>query len=129
MKKLLVFSGNPTQYHSPLFRKINELNFFSMEVLFGDKIGAEPFYNEEFAAKIQWDVPVLDGYKYKFFKNHSSSQKKGFFSRNNPGIILSFKAENIFRFKPTFSLHPHFLSNYINTIILKPSIFKHFLSV
>lgn len=87
MKKLLVFSGNPTQYHSPLFRKINELNFFSMEVLFGDKIGAEPFYNEEFAAKIQWDVPVLDGYKYKFFKNHSSSQKKGFFSRNNPGII------------------------------------------
>lgn len=85
--KLLSFSGNPTQYHSPLFREIHANSEFDLEVLFGDEIGAKPFYSEEFASEIEWDVPVLDGYKYKFFKNFSDPSKKGFFSRNNPGII------------------------------------------
>jgi glycosyltransferase involved in cell wall biosynthesis len=85
--KLLVFSGNPTQYHSPLFREIEKQNQVCLEVLFGDEIGGKSFYSEEFASEIKWDVPVLEGYKFRFFKNLSSSKRKGFFSRNNPSIV------------------------------------------
>ena len=58
--KLLVFSGNPTQYHSPLFREIEKQNQVCLEVLFGDEIGGKSFYSEEFASEIKWDVPVLE---------------------------------------------------------------------
>ena len=86
--KVLAFSGNPTQYHSPLYRKLSSEKNIELEVLFGDDIGGKPFFSKEFNATISWDVPVLDGYKYKFFKNFSSNQKKGFLSRNNPGIFF-----------------------------------------
>jgi len=58
-----------------------------LKVMFGDEIGGKAFYSKEFLSEISWDVPVLEGYDYKFFKNNSSQDKKGFFSRNNPSIF------------------------------------------
>jgi glycosyltransferase involved in cell wall biosynthesis len=84
---MLVFVGNPTQYHSPLFRALEDSGELEVEVLFGEEIGAKPFYNPEVAAVIDWDVPVLDGYPHRFFANLSSSDGKGFWSRNNPAMI------------------------------------------
>lgn len=85
---LLVFVGNPTQYHSPIFRGLSAALDGSIEVLYGDAIGAEPFYSEELASTIEWDVPILEGFPYKIFKNNASSSSKGFWSRNNPKIIF-----------------------------------------
>lgn len=85
--RLLVFVGNPTQYHSPIFRKLSDALGGAMQVMYGDDIGARPFFNREVNATIEWDVPVLGGFAYKIFKNRSSSDSKGFWSRNNPGLI------------------------------------------
>lgn len=85
--ELIVFVGNPTQYHSPIFREIYKVLNGKMEVLYGDSIGAEPFYNPELSSVVEWDVPLLDGFGYKIFKNKASSDKKGFWSRNNPEIF------------------------------------------
>jgi len=85
--ELLVFVGNPTQYHSPIFRSLSRALKGRMEVMYGDDIGARPFYNPEVDAMIEWDVPVLDGFPYKIFKNLASSDRKGFWSRNNPDMI------------------------------------------
>ena len=84
---LLIYAGNPTQYHAPLFRAIEALPSAKIEVLFGDEIGAKPFYNPELSSVIEWDVPVLEGYPHRFFENRSSSDRKGFWSRNNPSMI------------------------------------------
>jgi glycosyltransferase involved in cell wall biosynthesis len=85
--RLLVFVGNPTQYHSPIFRKLSERLGGRMEVMYGDDIGARPFFNPEVNAVIEWDVPVLGGFAYRIFPNRASSDRKGFWSRNNPGMI------------------------------------------
>jgi glycosyltransferase involved in cell wall biosynthesis len=84
---LLVFVGNPTQYHSPIFRKLSEKLNGRVQIMYGDEIGARPFFNPELNAVIDWDVPVLEGFPYKFFYNSASSDSKGFWSRNNPGLI------------------------------------------
>lgn len=86
--RLLVFVGNPTQYHSPIFRKLSDALGGAMQVIYGDDIGARPFFNHEVNAVIEWDVPVLDGFPYKIFPNCASSETKGFWSRNNPGMFL-----------------------------------------
>lgn len=83
---LLVYVGNPTQYHSPIWRAIAHSEI-EVEVLFGDEIGAKPFYSAECASIIEWDVPVLEGYAHRFFKNWSASSRKGFWSRTNPSIF------------------------------------------
>lgn len=46
----------------------------------------------EFGEKITWDIPLLEGYEYQFFKN-SSSIKKGFFRFVNLGMILKLIRE------------------------------------
>ena len=85
--KLLIFVGNPTQYHSPIFRGLSNALNGALEVLYGDSIGAEPFYSEELQSTVKWDVPILEGFPYKIFKNRSPSSLKGFWSRNNPSLI------------------------------------------
>jgi glycosyltransferase involved in cell wall biosynthesis len=40
----------------------------------------------EFGQKITWDIPLLEGYEYQFFKNYSS-RKIGFFRFVNFGMI------------------------------------------
>ena len=85
--QLLVFVGNPTQYHSPIFRGLSEILNGAMEVMYGDEIGAKPFYSEELASTIEWDVPILEGFPYKIFDNRAPETLKGFWSRNNPSIF------------------------------------------
>ncbi len=96
--RLLIFVGNPTQYHSPIFRKISDALGGAMQVMYGDDIGARPFFNPELNAVIEWDVPVLGGFPYKIFPNRASSKTKGFWSRNNPAIfsyVLSSSATHV----------------------------------
>jgi glycosyltransferase involved in cell wall biosynthesis len=85
--RLLVFVGNPTQYHSPIFRRLSAALDGRVQVMYGDDIGARPFFNPEVNAVIEWDVPVLGGFPYRIFPNRASSDRKGFWSRNNPGLI------------------------------------------
>lgn len=85
--ELLVFAGNPTQYHSPIFRRLSKALGGRMQVMYGDDIGARPFFNPEVNAVIEWDVPVLGGFPYKIFDNRASPEQKGFWSRNNPALL------------------------------------------
>lgn len=45
--------------------------------------------DKEFGVEMKWDIPLLDGYEYKFFKNHSwkPSHSKGFFGLINLGMV------------------------------------------
>ena len=85
--KLLVFVGNPTQYHSPIFRKLSDALEGKIQVMYGDEIGARPFFNPEVNSIVKWDVPLLSGFPYKIFENWASSERKGFLSRNNPKMF------------------------------------------
>lgn len=85
--ELLIFAGNPTQYHAPIYKALAKVRDINFTVLYGEKIGAKAFFNKEFNAIIDWEENLLEDYNYKFFKNLSNENRKGFWSRNNPKIF------------------------------------------
>ena len=87
-KRLAIYSMHPIQYQVPIFREIAKNKNIETTILYGDKLGINGYYNEYFKSYIKWDIPLLDGYKYKFFKNYTFRKISGFFSRFNPGMAL-----------------------------------------
>ena len=86
--KLGVFAGNPVQYHVPIYKALSKENDINLTVLYGSDIGAKEFFSKEFKSYIKWDIPILEGYKYIFFRNFTSKNLKGMFSRINFGMFF-----------------------------------------
>ncbi len=50
-------------------------------------LGLKPFYNKEVKAIIKWDIPLVEGYRHKFFLNFAKKNSRGTFSRINFGMF------------------------------------------
>jgi glycosyltransferase involved in cell wall biosynthesis len=73
MYKLAILTSHPIQYQAPLFKKIAEQSEIELFVFFRKK----PIeYDKEFRQKFQWDIPLLEGYKYKFLGSGFSISKE-----------------------------------------------------
>lgn len=93
MKNKLVFiSSHPIQYFAPLYAYLSKENknveawYLTDETLKGS-------IDKEFGVPVKWDFPILEGYKYQFFKNNSFKKgiHKGFFGLVNLGIPKALK--------------------------------------
>lgn len=78
---------HPIPYQAPIFKKAGQHNQLDVTVLYADSLGVELNFIPGFNTTLKWDIPLLDGYKYIFFKNYSKKRITGFFSRINPGIF------------------------------------------
>ncbi|MBI5401681.1 glycosyltransferase family 4 protein [Candidatus Wolfebacteria bacterium] len=86
--KLAILTSHPIQYQTPLFKKISENSEIDLLVYFNWDFGiGKNSYDAEFGQKIKWDIPLLNGYKYKFLKNFSLMSSSGFWGQINFGII------------------------------------------
>ncbi|MDP3052559.1 MAG: glycosyltransferase family 4 protein [bacterium] len=85
--KLAVLTSHPIQYQAPLFRKLAQHPEIELMVYFCCDYGIKEEFDPGFGKKIKWDIPLLDGYKYKFLKNYSLRPRPGFFGLVNPSII------------------------------------------
>ncbi|MBU4377282.1 MAG: glycosyltransferase family 4 protein [Candidatus Omnitrophica bacterium] len=69
--KVAFLVSHPIQYFSPLFKKMAKhpqidltIYYCSGEIMKGVK-------DAGFGVEVKWDIPLLEGYKYKFLKNYS----------------------------------------------------------
>jgi glycosyltransferase involved in cell wall biosynthesis len=80
--KLAIVSTHPIQYYSPWFRYLaeqaprlrlrdEEPTEFSFEVFYAHRQTAKGQAEAGFGVEFEWDVPVLEGYPYRFLKNVS----------------------------------------------------------
>jgi glycosyltransferase involved in cell wall biosynthesis len=80
--------SHPIQYFAPLYRELSCRSEIDHTVYFYSDVTLRQFHDKGFGREIQWDTPMLDGYKSKFC---SSALKKeihgGFFQRPNWDII------------------------------------------
>ena len=89
MKKLAIITSHPIQYNAPLFKLLANRKNISIKVFytwsqseFGEK------YDPGFGKKIEWDIPLLEGYEYFFSKNVSKSPGSHHFRGiDNPNLI------------------------------------------
>jgi len=93
--KLAILASHPIQYQTPLFKKITENSQIDLMVYFNWDFGVgEESFADEFGKKIKWDIPILEGYKYKFLKNFFLKPSDIFFGQINLGIIKELVINN-----------------------------------
>lgn len=94
MTRLAIISSHPIQYNAPLFRLLSAKEDLEVRVFYsweGTANKADP----EFYEKIAWDVPLLEGYDYRFIENRSAHPGTHHFrGLDNPGMIPEIERWN-----------------------------------
>lgn len=87
-EKIIFINSHPIQYFAPLYKKMTEEGL-DVEVWYGSDESVTGKKDRQFGVEVKWDVPLLEGYKYRFFKNYSWSPSiyNGFFGLLNLGIL------------------------------------------
>ena len=64
--RLAILISHPIQYQTPLYKLLAEQKEIDLTVLFCSDWGLKIYHDEQFGQSVKWDIPLLDGYKYKF---------------------------------------------------------------
>ena len=88
MKKLAIISTHPIQYNAPLFRLLAQSGSIHPRVFYTwEQSGKGAKYDPGFGKKIEWDIPLLDGYEFEFVKNIAEDPgTQHFKGMINPGL-------------------------------------------
>ena len=85
--RVLILTTHVIPYASPNYRSLAEDPRLETVVAYCSLQGAEPGTDPEFGVQIQWDVPLLDGYKWVHVPNKSVRPRLGhFWGVWNPGL-------------------------------------------
>lgn len=95
-KRLAILASHPIEYQGPFFKKIASNSEIDLVVYycwdFG--VGVEQ-WDPGFGKKIKWDIPLLDGYTFKFLKNISWRKASShFFGEINPSVCVEVFKNN-----------------------------------
>jgi len=95
-KRIAIVSTHPIQYNAPWFRLLAQEANVDLTVFYtwsqaekGNK------YDPGFGKEIQWDIPLLEGYNYKFIKNIAKDPGSHHFTGiDNPTLNNEIKKLN-----------------------------------
>jgi len=86
--RLAIITTHPIQYYSPVFKLLHEHNNIEINVFYTWGELSIKKYDPGFDKKIEWDIPLLDGYPYEWVQNSSPDPGTHHFKGViNPGII------------------------------------------
>jgi glycosyltransferase involved in cell wall biosynthesis len=119
MKNIIFVNTHPIQYFAPMYKFMNE-NGVSTSAWYCSDFSVKGGMDVEFGQKIKWDIPLLDGYEYHFFKNFSSTEKKGFWRFVNLGMLKKlYNSPNSLIILHGYNYFTHF------SIIMLGKLFGH----
>ncbi|MCU0321390.1 MAG: glycosyltransferase family 4 protein [Chitinophagaceae bacterium] len=92
-KKIIFLNSHPIQYFAPLYQEIARCKELDLAVLYCSDETLKGAIDKQFGVKVKWDIPLLNGYSYKFLKNKSwkPSIFKGFWGLINWEVITFLK--------------------------------------
>lgn len=88
MKKVIFVNSHPIQYFAPLYKYLNNQGL-KTKAWYCSDYSIKGGYDKEFGVNVKWDIPLLQGYDYQFFKNFSTNKElyMGFFGLINFGMV------------------------------------------
>ena len=110
--RLAVLTSHPIQYQAPLWRKLAQHPQIDLRVYFCSDYRVTEKFDPGFGVKFKWDIPLLEGYRYKFLQNHSPKPGlSGFWSLVNLGIVKElFKNRYDILFVHSYAYATHLLA-------------------
>jgi glycosyltransferase involved in cell wall biosynthesis len=93
-RKIIFINSHPIQYFAPLYAYCNREGV-KVEAWYCSDESIRGHRDVQFGKAVKWDIPLLEGYPYRFFRNISRkpSIHGGFFGLINPGIIKALFKE------------------------------------
>jgi glycosyltransferase involved in cell wall biosynthesis len=85
--RLAYFVSHPIQYQAPLLRRIAQEPDIDLTVFFSSDLSVRGYKDSGFGVHVQWDVPLLEGYKYEFLPRIADGDHIGFAKPLNWGIF------------------------------------------
>jgi glycosyltransferase involved in cell wall biosynthesis len=86
--RLAVLNSHPIQYFAPLYRRLAQEPAIDLTVYYCSRQGVETYLDAGFGIPVQWDIPLLTGYRSKFLPNlRRSDRVGGFLSLVNPALL------------------------------------------
>lgn len=95
MNRFIFIHTHPVQYFAPLYRYLTERGV-ALQVWYADEgASIRERYDPEFATHVKWDLPLLEGYSYRFFENTGTTRnhQRNYASYNNPALLEALKKE------------------------------------
>jgi glycosyltransferase involved in cell wall biosynthesis len=91
-REIIYIQSHPIQYFAPFFAEITNAGL-SLQVLYCSDESLRESLDVQFGKAIQWDIPLLSGYKSEFIFNNATkpSIHAGFFGLVNWGIVKKLK--------------------------------------
>jgi glycosyltransferase involved in cell wall biosynthesis len=85
--RLAYFVSHPIQYQAPLLRRIAQEPDIDLTVFFSSDLSVRAYQDPGFGVRVEWDIPLLDGYKYEFLPRLGDADSLGFAAPLNWGIF------------------------------------------
>lgn len=87
--EIVFLLSHPIQYFSPMLAGLANVWGDDFEVWYCSDSGLKVHLDEGFGVKYEWDIPLLEGYRSRFFKNLSFKPSVTRFSGLfNPGLVF-----------------------------------------
>lgn len=93
---MAVLATHPIQYHVPIFKKLAARDDVSLHAFFASDMSIRGYNLKSggFGVNIQWDVPLLEGYRSTFLKGRSWLENfSSFFKHDRPEIAKVLRTE------------------------------------
>ena len=94
--RLAVLNSHVIQYFAPLYRRLAQEPDFDLTVYYCSRQGLDAYNDAGFGGqRVQWDVPLLEGYRSVFLDNLSHGKDvEGFWSLINPSIVSELRRQH-----------------------------------
>ena len=89
--KIAVVITHPIQYFVPLFGRLAQEPALDCTVLYSSLMGSEAYTDPGFGLQVKWDIPMLDGYRYKVLPAYFAASTRSFLSCTSPQILTELR--------------------------------------
>ncbi|WP_158823329.1 glycosyltransferase family 4 protein [Granulicella sp. S156] len=92
--RLAYLVSHPIQYQAPLLRRIAQEPDIDLTVLFGSDFSLRGYKDEGFGVEVEWDIPLLEGYRSEFLPKLRDTGKVSPTSPVSRGIYNRLRTPN-----------------------------------
>lgn len=89
--RLAYLVTHPIQYQAPLLRRLAREPGLALTVFFCSDFTTKKFLDPSFGRVIEWDVPLLEGYRHEFLRALGGRERVSFWRPFNYGLGRSLK--------------------------------------